>query len=327
MIKEYEDLLEIRYSLTTDNESNFYHRVYGTKPLADLKSVIAGKPLVIALDQATNKTGVCFMDFKTSKVLAVLDIINPGFPSKQYYFNALYSFMYNHIADEKISLFVYEIPVEHSKNYRTLAVLEAMRMFIRDFKESIPSLSKANMAEINVTCWRGHFLADNKYKGMRKERALAKEAARQEAVCRAPEFRSYFYRVSEPPDSCDAVGIAYGALAEIYTSSEHDTRRPNKTMPRKNIKYKYIIEALDSDGIIQMLKTRFELFSRSDAFELLAFNTEMTVEDNCRRFCGASNLLGIIPIYDQKISQELKWETHTELKPGQCYVLFCWRSS
>lgn len=327
MINEYENLLEVRYSLFTDDESNFYHRIYGTNTLKDLKNIIAGRHLVIALDQATNKTGVCFMDFDTSKVLAVLDIINPGFPSKQYYFNALYSFMYNHIADENVSLFVYEIPVEHSKNYKTLAVLEAMRLFIRDFKASIPSLSKVNMAEINVTCWRSHFLADNKYKGFRKERSLAKEATRQEAICRAPEFRPYFNRVSEPPDSCDAVGIAYGALEEIYTSSSHEMRRPNKTMPRKNIKYRYVVETLDGDGIINLLQTRFEFYSRSDAFELLEFNPEMTVEDNCRRYCGTTNSLGIIPVYDRKMSQELKWETGKELKPGQCYVIFCWRGA
>lgn len=325
-MNEYESLLEVRYALITDEPYNCYRRVYGTKQIPELYELVHGKNLVVALDQATNKTGMCFLDFDTNKVLAVLDLINPGFPSKQFYFNTLYSFIYNHIADESVSLFVYEIPIEHSKNARTLAVLEALRLFIRDFKACVPSLSKANMAEINVGCWRGHFLADDsKYKGRRKERKVAKEAAREEATCRAPELTNYFYRVNEPPDSCDAVGIAYGALAEIYVDAEHTIRRPNKTMPRKNIKFKQRIETTTPDRVVELLSTDFAFFS--EAYELLEFNSEMTVEDNCRRYCGTTNRLGIIPIHDYKTAQELKWETGKELKPGEFYTVFCWRSS
>ena len=71
-MNEYESLLEVRYALITDEPYNCYHRVYGTKQIPELYELVHGKNLVVALDQATNKTGMCFLDFDTNKVLAVL---------------------------------------------------------------------------------------------------------------------------------------------------------------------------------------------------------------------------------------------------------------
>lgn len=326
-MKEYDSLLKVIYGLATDGEFECLHKIYGTDVIEELKNLITGKRLVIALDQATVKTGMCIIDFDTRAVLAVLDLINSGFPSKQLYFQSLYDFINNHFGEERIELFVYEIPVEHSKNIRTLAVLEAMRGFIQDFKNRIPSLSKINMVEINSNTWRSNFLAAPKYEGRRKKREAAKESAREEAVTRAPSLREYFYATAEPPDSCDAVGIGYGALEEIYSKRTPEIRRPNKTMPRTNVKFKYRVCAVAQEQINEYLAENFPVFYESRAYELLEFNDDLTVEDNCHRYCGTTKKLGIIPIFNRKIMQELKWETGVELTPGQIYIAFCWRSA
>ena len=322
---EYDSLLEVRYGLITDDVYGCLHRTYGTDTIAALKSLIHGRKLLVALDQASRKTGVCFMDFETQQVLAVLDLINIGFPSKQMYFDSMYDFFSTHISDENIGLFIYEIPVEHSKNRATLAILEALRVFIKGFGKKIPSLSSSNMVEVHNTTWKSQFLASSKYAGRRQKRELVKEAVREEATDKVPELKQYFYHVSEPPDSCDAVGIAFGTLAEIYDGNL-EYRRPNKTMKISNCKYDTRIVPMNMKEILSYVEHNFPFFYNNSRVEVLQYNSTMPFEENCKRYCSANNgMLGIIPVMDSTATQELKWETGQELKSGQVYVIYCWR--
>lgn len=319
-----DSLLEVRYALHTDEEYSCLHRTYGTQLIQGLKEVISGKKLVVALDQASRKTGVCFMEYPTRKVLAVADLINLGFPSKQMYFESMYDFFSRHISDETIFLFIYEIPVEHSKNHTTLAILEALRIFIKGFSHKIPSLSTANMVEVHNTTWKSQFLADAKYAGRRQKRELVKEAVREEAVCRVSELKQYFYHVAEPPDSCDAVGIAFGTLSEIYGNLEY--RRPNKTMQINNCKYDIRILPMSVDKISGYIESNFPFYHNTKRIEILQYNSSMSYEENCKRYCSANaGMLGVIPVYDAKAAKELKWETQQELKPGEVFIMYCWR--
>lgn len=322
---DYDTLLKVQYGLVTDIEYFCVHEVCGVDIIKDLKAIITGKKLVIALDQATVRTGMCIMDYDTRCVLAVLDLINLGFPTKYLYFESLFDFLYNLIADEEIKCFAYEVPLEHSNNTKIRAVLNTMFEFIKGFKIRVPSLTDENMVAINSSTWRSHFLASNEYSGRRRSREAAKESARVEAAKRVPQLHRFFYRNSTPPDSCDAVGIAYGAVEEVYTAS--GMRRPNKTMERRNIKFTYKVVPLKSGTILDYVKTNYLDVIKERKFEVLCFNNSMTVEDNCHRYCSTSSRLGIIPIDDQKTSQELKWETGHELKRGEMYVAFCIRSS
>lgn len=319
----YDQLLSVQYAYV-GNENSAGYVTEGPGTIEGIKACIQGKDIVVGLDQATNKTGCCFMDFNTRQVLAVMDIINLGFPSKFMYFQAVYDFLANHIEDEHIVHFVYEIPVEHSPNMNIRKVLESMRLFIRDFGKRMPSLSKMNMVEINIQTWRSHFLKDPCYKGLRRQREDAKLAARAEAIKRCPDLADYLSRTNEPLDSCDAVGIAYGALEEIYSSVDPKLRRPNKTMPKTNAKTHYEIHALTVDQLMELLQTRFSVYI-PEYFELLEFNPEMSVEENCKRYSCSTGCLGIIPITDRKTCQELKWETGQELQPGQNYYALSWR--
>lgn len=321
-MREYDELLCTKFSRINDDVPKLYTQ-YGVEADEGIKELITGRNLVIGLDQATKITGACIMDFDTREVLVALDLINYGFPSKYLYFESIYDFFYNLISDEKVAHFIYEIPVEHSKNMQIRKTLEAMRLFVKDFAKRIPSLSKANMVEVNIGTWRKHFLADKKYDGRRKSREDAKIAAREEAVVRCPELAPYFSIFPTPPDSCDAVGIAYGALEEIYSSTS-GLRRPNKTMPKTNAGVFCKIYPLTQDELIETLKLKFAGFL-PDKYELLEFNPEMSVQENCIRYACNNYTLGIIPITDAKTSQELKWETGNELKEGQLYYAFCWR--
>lgn len=323
---EYDELLFVRYGIADNPDIISVYEQYGTSAAPWLKQMIQGKQLVVALDQATIKTGMCIMDFDTRHVLAVFDIINRGFPSKQLYFESLYSFVNELIAKQNVRYFIYEIPVEHSKNYNTLALLEAMRLFVKNFKQRIPSLESAEMIEINSNTWKSNFLADPCYQGKRKARKDVKESARIEACKRAPSLTLYFNSFDEPSDSCDAVGIAYGALEEIYSRTNKDIRKPNKTMPRKNIKFAYHIEVLGTEGVLDFVKLEYPIAYQNSGYELLEFNPGLKdVEDNCRRYCGVSNKIGIIPITDRKTMQELKWETGKEAHKGEYYFVFCRR--
>lgn len=320
---EYDQLLTVRY-VCIDSENPTGYAIDGPALISDIKSAIAGRNLVVGLDQATNKTGCCFMDFDTRKVLVAVDLINVGFPSKFMYFQAVYDFFANHIEDEHVVHFIYEIPVEHSPNTNMRRVLEAMREFIKDFGKRMPSLSRINMVEVNIQTWRSHFLKDDCYKGQRKQRNAAKLAAQAEAAKRCPELAGYLFLGMEPPDSCDAIGIAYGALEEMYSSTSPNIRRPNKTMPKTSAKTHYEIMALTDEQLIKLLQTRFSIYF-PNYYELLEFNPEMSIEENCKRYSCNSSSLGIIPIYDPKVCQELKWETGQELAQNQIYFALCWR--
>ena len=322
-MNEYDSLLQVRYSYAGDKDAIGYV-TSGSETIQEIKELIMGKNIVIGLDQATNKTGCCFMDFDTRQVLAVMDLINLGFPSKFMYFQAIYNFMSNHIADENVVHFVYEIPLEHASNSYVRRALESMRLFIKDFKKWIPSLSKTNMVEINNQTWRSLFLKDPCYKGRRKTRRDAKLAAQEEAAKRCSDMAAYLYSSEDPPDSCDAVGIAYGALEEIYSSRDPKIRRPNRTMPKTSAKVKYEVIPLAPENLDEILKSRFFAYL-PDHFELLEFNPEMSVEENCKRYSCNNSSLGIIPITDSKVCSELKWETGQELESGQIYICFCWR--
>ena len=321
----YDELLRVTFRLSTDSEDTLCHKVDGTQQIQIIKDAIAGKNLVVALDQATRNTGACIMDFDTRKMLVVMDIANLGFPRKQDFFEAMYVFLKNHIEDETIKYFMYEIPVEHSKNVYMRAPLEAMRQFIKGFKVRMPSLSKINMIEVPNQVWKSSFLVDKKYNGRRKNREDVKESAREEAASRLPEFAEYFYAYPEPPDCCDAVGIAYGTLQEMYSATNANMRRINSTMPKTNCKYRKHIAAVTSESLVELLKTSFwQMYP--DNYEMLEFNSKMSVEDNCNRYCSAMpGKLGVIPIFDSKIAQEMKWETGVELKPNEFYVVLCWR--
>lgn len=320
---EYDELLCVRYSIVNDPDLVCSHEQYGTRVSPLLKQIVSNRQLVISLDQATVKTGMCVMDFNTRQVLAVFDLINAGFPNKQLYFESLYDYVNELIANQSVRYFIYEIPVEHSNNSNTLALLEALRLFVKNFKHRIKSLQNAEMIEINSNTWKSNFLADPKYQGRRKKREDVKESARCEAIQRVPELELYFNSYTNPPDSCDAVGIAYGALEEIYSKSNPSIRRPNKTMPRKNIKFEYHIEALKVQDALSFAQKTFEYAFFNSGYEVLEFNSSLTVEDNCRRYCGASEKLGIIPVTNAKISQELKWETGQILHNKELYIIFC----
>lgn len=323
---EYDSLLKVEYfiyDICDDSECDLFR--YGTDVIPDLKAMIEGKRLVVALDQATKKTGVCILDFDTRRLIAVLDLINTGFPSKTAYFESIYSFLSNHIKDETIVHFIYEIPIEHSKNTHTLALLESMRMFIKDFRHRMPSLSDENMVEIYVTAWRGHFLADKAYDGKRKARNDAKESTRQEVCKRFNSLVEYAYKRAEPPDSCDAVGIAYGALEEIYSKNLKGFRRVNKTMQLKNCKHIHEIIQGTLKDILGHLKTDYFMYANS--YEILEYNGEMDIEENVRRYVGSNRKLGIllVPDTDTKTNQLLKWETGKALADEEYYAVFCRR--
>ena len=149
---EYDSLLKVEYFLY--NYFDAYSKgetTFGVDRITDLYNDIQGRSLVIALDQATNKTGVCILDFDTKELIVALDLINMGFPSKQLYFESIYTFLSNHIKNANIKHFIYEIPIEHSKNMRTLALLESLRSFIKNFRYRMPSLTDENMVEIYVS--------------------------------------------------------------------------------------------------------------------------------------------------------------------------------
>lgn len=324
---EYDTLLKVEFFLydifdiTSKGET-----VFGVDRIPDLYDKLQNKHLVIALDQATNKTGVCILDFDTRQLIAALDLINTGFPSKQLYFESIYDFLYNHIRDASIKHFIYEIPIEHSKNTRTLALLESLRGFIKNFRYRMPSLTDENMVEIYVSAWRGHFLEDDKYDGLRKTREDAKESVRSEVCDMFPDLTEFTYRRKEPPDSCDAIGIAYGCLAEMYSEVLKGLRKVNKTMPVKNTKHCYEIKKGKVEEILGLLNTEYYAYSKN--FEVLEFNDKMSIDENVKRYCGSNSKLGIliVPLTNTKTNQIFKWELGQELQQGECYAIFCRRS-
>lgn len=295
-----------------------YKRVEGSSSIRDLYEYTRNRDMVVAIDQSTIHTGMAIADADDDSLIAVLDLMNWGFTTKQNYYTALRNFLKNNLSDTKIKYFVYEAPLEHAPNFYTRRILQELRDYIKILPKHINSLSTENMYEINNLVWKKHFLKSDEYRGLRSATEDVKLSAMVESIKRFPYLKSYIGHYTTPPDCCDAIGILYGFLKETRSSFSKNIRRPNKTMPNRGPLY-------DVSFVGCQLKKVKDYCSANihGEYEILEYNPELTVEENCQRFLSVSSKVGVLIVTSKKALQILKWETNITLKSSETILVIC----
>lgn len=280
----------------------------GTGPLefiADNKHRL----LNVALDQSTVQIGVCITDAETDELLGVADVCNLGFPKtfdfKQYFLE----FIKHNLFDARINIFFYEIPVEHGEDLHVRKVLNALRSFISDFPRYVPSLEDAKMVEINNRTWKTHFLASDIYTGRKSKTKDVKQSAMEETIVRFPNLQMYCQSFSKPPDSCDAVGIMYGGLAEIRATFDPAFQRINRTM-EQSTGAKYSTDCFISSfpELYDAVQSHSDFKQEHYGWEVVEYNPKMSLKENCSRWVSGHNRVAYCIARDTKSMQILKWE-------------------
>lgn len=302
------------------------HCIYSTGQSSIVRDAITCFDSVnIAIDQSTKQTGVAIAEAEGNKLICVVDLCNDGFPSRQDYQYALRDWMRVNFDGVRIEKFIYEIPVEHASNMHARKTLLSLMDFVEHLPKSVPSLAKSEMMACNNLVWKTHYLKDPCYKGRRKRTEDVKFAAQEETWKRHPwtkPQRTYF---SHPADSCDAVGILYGAFEEFtarYLGSQY--RRINKLMPNgPTVKRRQHICAIKPS---QLADKCWE-FCRLplDRLHLLEFNADLTIDENINRWVRNCYEPACIVVCDNKSQQILKWEAKLDKTPDQLYCIFCMR--
>lgn len=306
---------------TKDEETRSYKGPYAMPHLLDYT---ANRRINIGLDQSTTQSGLAVSDAETDELLVVADITNLGMPSKQHYKEYLAEFLYENFCDATIDYFIYERPLDHSKDGRTQDILKDLELFIKRAVAKIPGLKDAKVIGSNNRVWRTHYLKDKRYQGRRQLREDVKQAAREECNLRFPWFNNQSSLFTSPCDSCDAVGLLYGSLAEMRSSFSRSVHRVNRTMEQaKGYKFEKEIFQAKPDEFTKQLESSNRV--KNYGYELLEFNPSMSIEDNCKRYISNSTKVGILIVTDAKSSAIVKWESKSPLNPGEYYFIKTYR--
>lgn len=284
-----------------------------------------GPKVDIAFDQSTSQTGIA-LKLHGGPVLCIVDFINRGTYSKEVYQELLKMFLESFLKGLDVQYVVYEDPVERSKTVMTRNILMELRGFIKTLAVRIPEMRNATFVEVNIGTWRKHYLKDPIYKGRRKQTELVKIAAMDETLRRFPVFKDYVDTFRKPPDSMDAVGILEGWTSEYFTNSKMETIRINKCMPIiYNLSYYHEIVRISADTMREFLRSRFGAMVRTRGYKVLAYNGDISLEDNALRAASAYNEYCLILITARKDVQAVRWEAKADLQPGEVYAILSYR--
>lgn len=300
--------------------------IYSTGPSKVVREAITCFDSInVAIDQSTKQTGVAVAEAENNQLICIADLCNDGFPSRQDYQYALRDWMRVNFAGVKIEKFIYEIPVEHASNMYARKTLLSLMDFVERLPKYVPSLAQAEMMACNNLVWKTHYLKDPCYKGRRKQTEDVKFAAQEETWKRHPWTRPQRTYFSHPADSCDAVGILYGAFEEFtarYLGKQY--RRINKLMPNgPTVKRRQHICAIEPDKLADKCWEFCRL--PLDRLHLLEFNADLTIDENVNRWVRNNIEPACIVVCDNKSQQILKWEAKLEKTPTQLYCIFCMR--
>ncbi len=315
----YDGLLRVVAS-----NKDYYQDGRGPVKSQILEYALVGHPRVnVALDQSTSQIGVAVADAETDELLCIMDLCNLGFPDKFEFKHCFLDFMRNNIEGLSIEHFFYEIPVEHARNMYSRRVLNDLMSFIEEMPHYVQSLKQAQMHAVNNLVWKTHFLADPAYKGRRKRTEDVKYSAQEEALKRFPWIGMHQNLFSKPADSCDAIGILYGAFEEMRSPSlGRSFIQINKLMengPRvKTLNY---TDAID----VQEIPERIKRYFFEQPYVIAEFNPGMSIEDNINRWCRNDNRPVCMLVLQPKAEQIVRWESKISRHEGQYYAVFAQR--
>lgn len=318
----YDSLLKVCVTTPLDTDG-----VFGTGQVKVLRDCItAFDKINIAFDQSTSQIGVAISDASDNQLIAVADLCNCGFPSKLDFKLALLDFMQNNFHDVDIDYFFYEIPVEHGDNIYTRRVLNNLMEFIEEMPRYLTPLANAKMYACNNLVWKSHYLEDPCYKGRRKTTSLVKVAAQEETWKRFPWTQQHGMYFPKPADSCDAVGILYGAFKEMFSPNlGKPYLQINRLMSKgRSVKVmKDIIACRVEDIPTEVVK--FNPYTATKGFSIVEYNPKMDIQENIQRWVQNFPGTACIVVINPKAEQIVRWESKMERNPDQLYVIFAQR--
>lgn len=272
------------------------------------------EPLTLVLDPSSRQTGIVLGDDRDNlKFFA--DFINKTCTVRDY---SCYLNQYIAMIAKKytINQFVYEIPFSAGDDI-AYSVLHSLEQTFDRFYRLIPTLTKDNMFPILPAVWRKTFFKDKCYNGRKKERALLKEAAREESSKRHPEYAEYFHRTKYVPDSTDAIGIYHGFLEEYWYDRESNIRRVSKVNSKysRNTSYEYDIIC---DSPINLVK-QAKAYAPLREVDLFAYNKDFKTAESCEIVMAQSHNVCLIIAFDKISTEFLQWESG--IKPAEGELL------
>lgn len=312
----YDSLFRVTFS----NE-DYCETSQGTNQLALLVETLKDIPCInVAIDQSTSQIGVAIADASNDKLLMLGDLQNLGFPSKYEFKQYFLHFMQNNFEGRTIQYFFYEIPVEHASNLYSRRALNDLMAFVEEMPQHIQSLKQARMLACNNLVWKSHFLKDPRYKGRRKRTEDVKLAAAEEALARFPWIHFHLQHFSKPADSCDAIGILYGAFEEMRSPSlGKQFMQINRLMPNgPAVKNYTFTEAVSIEQIPEFIKREFH----TESYTIVEFNPNMDIKENIQRWCRNNRGPACIIVLNPKAEQIVRWESKIDKEPGQLYAIF-----
>lgn len=314
----FKKLVEVDFALGTG-------RFVKSKVFTCLNGLPAGTAVDLAFDQSTSQTGIA-LKLHGGPVLVIADIVNRGLPSKEIFMIYLEDFVRSLVKGLDVRYVVYEDPVEHSHTISTRNVLLELRGFIKTLAVNIDELFTARFVEVPIGTWRKHFLASPEYRGRRRKTEDVKVATAEEVVKRFPQFEGYRNAMRGTPDSMDAVGILEGWTAEYFLDNKMRNIRVNKCMPvNYATNFYYDIIGIAPSEIRKYLQQRFGIQVLNRGYQLLAFNGELSLEDNVVRAISSFNEYCAILVTDRKDIQSVRWQAGKDLLPGEVYVIVAYR--
>jgi hypothetical protein len=295
----------------------------------DALITIPDYPIMIGIDQSTSQTGV-FISYLNGTPVACIDVINrsKSIPS-DIYARMLSLWLKNQFAGCNVKFVVTEATEDYSRTVYSRTVLAGLKGAINLAINSITELASANHGEILPQTWRKHYLADKCYSGRRAKKELVKESAVEETIKRFPMFNEYLRMTGKGTDSADACGILIGYLEEMYYDKSYRLKRVN-VLNKVNNKLQYthlVISSKLDNSLMVKLKDHFQSLPYYRGIEYWAYNTQLTVIENCKRVSNYSNAVNVIIATDEKSAMLLRWETDDRILDGEHYVLIAFRKS
>ena len=298
-----------------------------------------GRKYYIGVDASLTQTGLSIFD-DSLRLIAMVDIINSDLNETE--FKAHFGcFLRANFQDSVFakSISERELTFKHGK---VAAQLSELQKYIL---ETLVDLG-FEVDNIQPTVWRKWVLANPKYTG-RKTGPAVKIAVMEEVLERFPKFDMYtgamkaYSKASQARvcDSCDAVGVLLGYMAECYVDSNIKFPRVNYTKDKDAIHKKIISYEVLQNGKIyetamtggyEAVRTIGEKFAseiQQRGATVMFMNPKMSIEENMQRVTSVTNKVVVLKPTQGKEVTALQWESGRTLIPGQEIVIVCFNKN
>lgn len=265
----------------------------------------------IAFDQSSTQTGVAVCD-ENGTLICVIDIINNGLPNSDMYVRMLRKWINNNLEGLDIGFIICERAEQNARQQYVKKVLQKLIGVLEDFAADY----NKKCYQIDNKVWKKHFLKDERFKGRRVKTELVKPAI----VERAVEIQSnlnFYYRFMKGTDSADAIGILYGFADECFVNGFKSDMKVNTIMPLTPRRvFTMLFVTLDEFRVLVERKP-----DTYQGMSVIAYNDNMTLEDNARRIINFFDKGAIVYTNNEKTRMVWQFTADKELTADHVMIV------